>query len=244
MAGNVLVTGASRGIGRAAALLFAKEGWRVAIGYYKSESDALSLLNEIASFGGQAVLCRGDLKDRAQAFQVVEQAENVLGHLDALINNAGSAQYGLLTDLTEKDWRQVCGANLDSAVYCTQAAARGMIKRHAGAVVNVSSMWGQVGASCEAAYSAAKAGIIGLTKALAQELGPSGIRVNCVAPGVIQTDMLSAISEETAEALRQDTPLGEIGKPEDVAQAILFLASARARFITGQILGVNGGFVL
>ena len=240
---TVLITGASRGIGAACARRFARDGWSVAVHYYKSEAEALALAEELRAAGAEAVPVRGDLSDPAQAARAVEAAQAALGRLDALVCNAGVAlPVQLLTDTTDDQWRRVMGTDLDGVFHTLRAAVPGMVSRKRGAIVTVSSMWGVTGGSCEAPYSAAKAGVIGLTKALAKELGPSGIRVNCVAPGVIQTDMLGNLTAADLAALAEDTPLGRLGTPRDVAEAVAFLASDRAAFLTGQVIGVDGGF--
>ena len=215
---TVLITGSSRGIGAAAARRFAQEGW------------------------GVGLHCHTDLA-RAQALAQELRALD-FGHLDVLVCNAGLARQELFTDISLDSWRQMLGVNLDGVFHCCQAALPHMISRKAGKIITLSSMWGQVGASCEVAYSAAKAGVIGLTRALAKEVGPSGITVNCVAPGVIDTAMNGALSPETRAALAEETPLERLGTPEDVAQAIWFLASPAGDFFTGQVLAPNGGFII
>ena len=245
MPSTVLITGASRGIGAACARRFARDGWRVAVHYYKSEPEALALAEELRAAGNEAVPVRGDLSDSAQAARAVEAAQAALGHLDALVCNAGVAlPVQLLTDTTDGQWRRVMGTDLDGVFYTLRAAIPDMVSRKAGAIVTISSMWGVTGGSCEAPYSAAKAGVIGLTKALAKELGPSGIRVNCVAPGAIRTDMTAFLTEEDRAALAGETPLGRMGDPEEVAEAVRFLAGEESRFITGQVLRVDGGMVI
>lgn len=239
---TVLVTGASGAIGRAIALAFAPKGYRVAVHYHTRREEALAAVEEIRGNGGWAEAFGADLTQEEQVTRLFDQAERALGKIRVLVNNAGVAWQGLLTDMSLSEWRRVLDGDLTSAFLCCRRALPGMVRERSGCIVNISSMWGQQGASCEAAYSAAKAGLIGLTKALAQEEGPSGVRVNCIAPGLIDTPMNSHLSPADLEALREETPLLRIGTPEDVAEAAVFLAESP--FITGQVLGVNGGFVL
>ena len=235
----VLITGASRGIGAAAARRFAAGGCRVVINYNHSRAQAEALAAET---GGWAV--QADVADPAQVRRMVDNVLDKFCQLDILICNAGVAQQKLFGDLTDSDWRQIFAVNVDGTFHAIRAALPHFLHRKAGRILTVSSMWGQVGGSCEVAYSASKAAVIGLTKALAKELGPSGITVNCVAPGVIATDMNAALDEETLAALAEETPLGVIGTPEDVAEAMWYLASDAARFVTGQVLSPNGGLVI
>lgn len=241
---TVLITGASRGIGAACAKAFAGNGDRVIINYNRSEQQAVSLARSLRENGAEVGLIKADVSSSAEVSRMFSQIESEFGGADVLVNNAGIAQTKLFTDITDEDWSRMLSVNLSSVFYCCRAALPYMIRQKRGRIVNISSMWGQVGGSCEVHYSAAKAGVIGLTKALAMEEGPSGITVNCVAPGVIQTDMTSGYSEQDMQALRDETPTGTLGNPEDVARAVLFLAREQSSFITGQVLGVNGGFVV
>ena len=242
---KVLITGASRGIGAAAARLFAQRGWDVAVNFNSSQDKAQALVRELSGLGVGAVPIQADVADPAQAERLVRESEAALGPLDAVVCNAGVAlPQQLLTDTTPDQWRRVMSVDLDGVFYTLRAAVPGMVRRRQGAIVTVSSMWGAAGGSCEAPYSAAKAGVIGLTKALAKELGPSGIRVNCVAPGVIDTAMNGHLSPKELAALGAEAPLCRIGRPEEVAQAIYFLASDQASYITGQVLPVDGGMVI
>ncbi len=205
------------------------------VGYFRNQAGAEALAEEIGGFPAYADVSKPE---------EVEAMFTAAGEVELLVNNAGVAHYGLITDLCYDDWRALMSVNLDGAFLCCRAAVPGMVRRKKGNIVIVSSMWGQVGASCEAAYSASKSGLIGLTKALAKELAPSGIRVNCVAPGVVRTPMLKDFSEEDLENLRLETPLERLGEPEDVAELVGYLASEKSRFMTGQVIGLNGGFVI
>lgn len=241
---TVLITGASRGIGAETARLFAQKGWAVAVNYRNSREAAEELVSEIRKNGGTALAIPADVGDPEQVEALFRTAERELGQIEALVNNAGIAQQKLFTDLTDQDWDELFRVDVKGVFLCCRRALPAMIRRHRGVIVNISSMWGQVGASCEVHYSAAKAAVIGLTRALAKEVGPSGIRVNCIAPGVIQTEMNGNLTPETLEALKEETPLELLGDPADVAKAAWFLTSEDSAFITGQVLGVNGGMVI
>lgn len=244
MAKTVLITGASRGIGRATAILFAKEGYNVVINYNNSAKKAIELAENLKQDGAQAIAIKADVSDMKQVKNMVSEVEANFGEIGVLVNNAGIAQQKLFTDLTADDWNRMFGVDVTGVFNCCRCVLPSMIRRHSGKIVNISSMWGVCGASCEVSYSAAKAAVIGLTKALAKEVGPSNIQVNCIAPGVIDTEMNSAFNEDDRKTLCEETPLGRFGKPHEIAQSVLFLASEKANFITGQILGVNGGFVI
>lgn len=231
---RVLITGASRGIGAACARLFAKSGYDVIINYNNSKEEALRLAIEI---GAETI--RADVSSSAQVDDMFKAA----GEVNILVNNAGISGFYMLDAMSDDEWNKMIGVNLNGVFYCTRAVLPQMLRRKSGAIVNVSSMWGICGSSCEAAYSASKAGVIGLTKALAKEVGPSGIRVNCVAPGAIDTDMNKKLGGDAIKELCEETPLGRLGSPEEVARAILFLADDDG-FITGQVLSPNGGLVI
>lgn len=239
-----LVTGASRGIGRAIAQQLARDGYAVAVHYHKGADAALALCDEIVADGGCALAFGCDIADGDAVSAMIVDIGQRLGPVEVLVNNAGIAQQKLFTDITPDDWRRMMAVHIDGAYYTCRGVLPHMIRNHTGCIVNIASMWGQVGASCEVHYSTAKAALIGMTKALAKEVGPSGIRVNCVAPGVIATDMMGGFDEETICALEDETPLGRIGTPEDVAKSVSFLVSPQAAFITGQVLAPNGGMVI
>lgn len=241
---TVLITGASRGIGAATARHFAQQGWNVVIGYNRSEKEAKALEREINAKEPLALALRADVADSGEVRELVELACGRFGRIDALVNNAGIAAQSTLLDTTEEQWDEIFDTDVKGMYHCARAVLPGMIDRRQGSIVNVSSIWGITGASCEVAYSAAKAAVIGFTKALAKELGPSGIRVNCVAPGVIGTDMMNGFDAEAVRDLCDQTALGRIGTPEDVAHSIFFFTSQPASFITGQVLSQNGGFLI
>jgi len=236
----VLITGASGGIGTACARAAAERGFRVALHYHGAEQKARALAAELRAGGCDAEAFGADAADSGSVGACVRAAEARFAHLDGLICCAGVALQKQLQDVTDGEWRRVLDVNLSGAFYFIRAALPGMLARHRGSIVTVSSVWGVRGGSCEAAYSAAKAGLIGLTRALAQEVGPAGVRVNCLAPGVIDTAMCAGFSPETRAALAEETPLGRLGTPEDAARAALFLLEHP--FVTGQVLGVDGGF--
>ena len=234
---TALITGGSRGIGAATVRAFCAAGYRVAFFYRSSESAAQTLSAET---GAYAIRC--DIRDSASVASACAEARRLLGHIDVLVNNAGIAQQKLFTDITDEDWRAMLDTNLTGAFYACRAVLSDMISRRYGRIINVGSIWGQVGASCEVHYSAAKAGLIGLTKALAKEVAPSGVTVNCICPGVIETDMLSSFTKDDLATLADETPVGRLGTPEDIARSVLWLADPKSGFTTGQIIGVNGGF--
>lgn len=244
MADTVLITGASKGIGAATAILFAEKGYNVVINYNSSAESAVLLEKSLNNNGFSTLSYAADVSKPNEVNRMVADVIAKFGKIDVLINNAGIAQQKLFTDITDSDWEKMVSVNLTGTFNCCRAVVPHMVNRKSGCIINTSSVWGMTGASCEVHYSAVKAGIIGLTKALAKELGPSGIRVNCVAPGVIATRMNSGLSVATLEGLADDTPLGRIGSPQEVASTSLFLASRDAEFITGQVLSPNGGFVI
>ncbi len=240
---TVLVTGASRGIGLATARLFAAEGHPVVINYNCSRDPAFEAAREINAAGGIAMAVRADVSRPEEVAAMFDAVSEQLGGVDILVNNAAVARQSLFTDIAYDEWRNTFAVNVDGMFLCCRAALPHMLRQHRGSIVNLSSMWGQAGASCEVLYSATKAAVIGLTKALAQEVGPSGVRVNCVAPGVIDTEMNAHLSEDDLRQLAENTPLMRLGTPEEAARAVYFLASEDASFITGQVLCPNGGYI-
>lgn len=239
-----LVTGSSRGIGRAVAAELARRGYAVCINYRVRQDCADSLVRQLRGEGCRVMAVQADVSDRRQVNEMVRRAEETLGPVSLLVNNAGVAGQALFQDITDELWHRYFSVNVDGAFHAIQAVLPHMLHEHAGCIVNISSIWGQRGASCEVTYSCTKAALIGLTRSLAAELAPTHIRVNCVAPGVIRTDMLDALPPEVLPQLAQETPLGRLGTPQDIAGAVAFLASAQASFITGQVLTCDGGFIL
>ena len=231
---HVLISGGSRGIGRAAVLLFANNGWSVTCLYNSTVPDVRDDICKI----------KCDVSDQASVISAVRQAEERFGPVDCLISNAGISVKGLAQDFDPGDYRRVMDTNFGGLFNLANAVIPGMVSKKSGVITAVSSMWGQTGASCEALYSASKGAVDAYVKSLAKELGPSGIRVNAVSPGVIETDMLKDYSSEDLEELKDETPLGRLGSPDDIAKALYFLSSDAASYITGQIIGVNGGFLI
>lgn len=235
---TALITGASGGIGSEIAKQFAQDGYFVIL-HYHHDTQAEELAKKLHGVAVQA-----DLSEISEIEKMTSSVLEIAGHIDVLVNNAGISVSALLTDILPDTRKKIFAVNILGAMECTRLLLPQMIHRKSGNIINISSMWGQVGASCEVDYSATKAAMIGFTKALAQEVSPSGIRVNCIAPGVIRTGMLNCYDEQTLQDLAEETPLGRLGTPEDIAQTASFLCSEKASFITGQILGVNGGFVI
>ena len=236
---KVIITGGSRGIGRACVELFSENDCAVAFIYCSNDEAA-----EECSADTGAYAIKADLSDPDEAEWAYNKAVEYLGGIDILVNNAGISESGLVTDMTDELWMKVMNTNLSSAFYMSREATRDFVRQQSGAIVNIGSVWGRCGASCEAAYSASKAGMRGLTLSMAKELGPSGVRVNCVEPGVISTDMNASLGEETLDAICEDIPLGRLGEASEVAELMYFLASDNAKYITGQTIGIDGGFGL
>lgn len=239
---HVLITGSSRGIGRTCALAFAEHGWHVFINCRNSLDQLKETERMILASGGICTMLPGDVGNPDDVRTMFDKISTLCGGLEVLVNNAGRAYFGLLSDMTDEDWRAVIDTDLSSAFYCCRAAIPYMVSRKSGKIINISSMWGTAGASCEAAYSAAKSGLHGLTRALAKELAPSNIQVNALACGVIDTEMNARLSTEERSALEEEIPAGRYGTPEETARAVLMLAEAPA-YLTGQIIGLDGGMI-
>ena len=238
-----LITGSSRGIGRAEAITLARDGYAVCVNCVEREDKAQELVDMLRSNGCETMWYKADVSDSTAVKQMVAAIEEKLGAVTLLVNNAGIAKQCLFQDMSEDYWRHIFDVNLNGAFNTIHAVLPNMLHEHSGCIINTSSIWGQHGASCEVAYSATKHAIIGLTRSLAQELAPTNIRVNCVAPGVIDTDMVQVLGEKTLAALAGDTPVGRLGRPEDIAEIVSFLASDAASFITGQVITSDGGFM-
>lgn len=240
---TALITGASRGIGKAIAIEFARNGYNVLANYNNSEKEASELEKMLTEEGYSIKVFKADVSKSSEADAMIEYCLKEFGGLDVLVNNAGISQDKLFTDITDEDWERMMSVNVTSVFNCSRKALQHMIWEKSGSIINITSMWGETGGSCEVHYSASKAAIIGMTKALAKEVGPSNIRVNAVSPGVIMTDMCAYYGEETLNELKEETPLMKLGKPEDIAETVYFLAE-KGNFITGQVVGVNGGMVI
>lgn len=236
---NVLITGGSRGIGRACVEKFAREGYKVSFIYNNSDSSAAEL-SELT--GAYAI--KADISNPEEAKRAVNNALSTMGIIDILINNAGISLIKLFTDTTDEDYYNIMNTNLGGTFFVTREVAKNMISNHFGRIVNVGSMWGKVGASCEVAYSASKSAIEGFTKALAKELGPSGICVNCIEPGVINTEMNAELDKETLAELCDETPIGKIGEASEIADFIFLISTEKSGFLTGQVIGYDGGFAI
>lgn len=238
---TLLVTGGARGIGRASALAFGKEGYNIAVNYNKSENSALALKEELKQMGAECEIYKADVSNSADVKDMISQIVENFGRIDVLLNNAGIAQQKLFDTLTDEDYDKMFAVNTKGTFNCSREVSKIMLSNHSGSIINISSVWGVLGASMEVHYSASKAAVIGMTKALSKELGPSGIRVNCITPGLIDTEMNAVHSKETLKAFAEETALMRMGKAEDVANLAVFLASDKAGYITGQVIGVDGG---
>lgn len=239
-----LVTGSSRGIGRAIARELAREGWKVCINYRVRRDCAESLLQEISAFGGEAMVYGADVSRREEVNAMVAAIKEQWGEVSLLINNAGVAGQALFQDVSDELWHRYFSVNVDGAFHAIQAVLPPMLREHEGCIINVSSMWGLRGASCEVTYSCTKAALIAMSRSLALELAPTNIRVNCIAPGVIKTDMLDALPADVLPQLAEETPLRRLGTPEDIAHLAVFLADHKSSFITGQVITADGGFIV
>ena len=239
-----LITGSSRGIGRAIALRLGKEGYDICINFIEREDKALEVKSMLEAMGCRAMIYRADVAKRSEVEAMVAAVKAKFGAISLLVSNAGIAGQCLIQDVSDEMWDRFFNVNVRGAFNCAQAVLPDMISKKQGNIITISSIWGLRGASCEVVYSATKAALIGLSKSLAMELAPSGIRVNCIAPGVIDTDMLDSLPEEIMDSLADMTPMGRIGRPEDIAGAVAFFAKEEASFITGQVLTADGGFIL
>lgn len=239
-----VITGASKGIGRKTAEFLAAEGFKVVVNYNNSEAEAEKVKEKILDLNGEAEIFKADVGNYNEAKNLIEFCVERYGSIDVLINNAGISQIKLFTEISTDEWNEMIRVNLNGIFNCTQNAVKHMIRNKRGKIINLSSIWGITGASCEVHYSTVKAGIIGFTKSLAKELGPSNIQVNCVAPGVIMTGMMDGFSEDEISALKSSTPLQRLGADDDVANVILFLSSDKSNYITGQVISPNGGMLV
>ena len=241
---TVVITGASKGIGAATAILFARKDYNVVLNYNESYQTANLLASSLSRQGYSVMPFKANVTNRLETDLMMKEAKYKFGSIDVLINNAGVSATGLITDIDDFDVDKIFDVNLKGVYNCCRSVTPYLVEQKSGKIINISSMWGQVGASCEVAYSAAKAGVIGLTKALAKELAPSGITVNAIAPGLIETSMNSNISVEDLDAFVEEIPLGRMGNADEIAAASLYLSSNAADYITGQVLGINGGYVI
>ncbi|MBQ6624292.1 MAG: SDR family oxidoreductase [Clostridia bacterium] len=241
---TAVVTGASGGIGSKISVCLAEKGYNVVLCYNSSEKSALETVSEIEKNGYNAIAVKCNVKNKNETDSLMKTVFEKFGSVDVLVNNAGVALQKLFVDVNENEYNEIFDTNVKGTINCSQSALKYMINQKSGSIVNISSMWGISGASCEVHYSASKAAIIGLTKALAKEMGLSGIRVNCVAPGMIDTKMNASFSQDVFDQIKEETPLNKIGRPEDVAKAVLYFAGDDSSFVTGQVLCVDGGYVL
>lgn len=239
-----VVTGASRGIGAATAVSLGNMGYTVAVLYNSNKASAEETVEKIEKNGGSARAYQLNVTESEAVQAVVHKIQTELGNVSVLVNNAGISEQKLFTDITDADWSNMLAVHLNGAFFMTRAVLPAMLHEKYGRIINIASMWGETGGSCEVHYSAAKAGLIGLTKALAKELAPSGITVNAVSPGAVETDMMKMLGREVCESVAEETPVGRLGRSEEIADAVCFLASEKAAYITGQVLSVNGGSVI